>query len=289
MPARDAQPVLSVESFLAIRSVVRSFAGMQLSDDARSTVERRLGERLEVLGLQGFDEYVRYLRQHTRGVSELELAVELLATNETYFFRELPQLRAFEHRVLPQLRELGEVRKSLSVWSAGCSSGEEVYTLAILIAASELFGGFTVRVLGSDISRRVLQSARKGVYRDSSFRAMPSQYASYFVHEGGGMAVAPAIRAVCQFAHLNLLDDARAVLIGRVDTIFCRNVLIYLDLETRQKVVRMFYDRLHPGGFLMLGHSESLLHMQTDFETVQIDGVLAYRKPLAANATEARR
>jgi chemotaxis protein methyltransferase CheR len=289
MAARDASPTLSVESFLAVRSLVRSIAGMQLSDDARSTVERRLVERLEALGLQGFDEYVRYLRQHTRGVSELELAVELLTTNETYFFRELPQLRAFEHRVLPQLRELGEVRKSLAIWSAGCSTGEEVYTLAILIAASELFGGFTVRVLGSDISRRVLQVARKAVYRDSSFRAMPSQYARHFVQEGDGMAVAPAVRAVCQFAHLNLTDDARAVLIGRVDTIFCRNVLIYLDLETRQKVVRMFYERLHPGGFLMLGHSESLLHMQTDFETVQIDGVLTYRKPIAANATEARR
>jgi chemotaxis protein methyltransferase CheR len=86
-----------------------------------------------------------------------------------------------------------------------------------------------------------------------------------------------------------LLDDARAVLIGRVDAIFCRNVLIYLDLETRQKVVRMFYDRLHPGGFLMLGHSESLLHMQTNFETVQVDGVLAYRKPMSASALEARR
>jgi len=289
MAARDAQPVLSVESFLAIRSLVRSFAGMQLSDDARSAVERRLDERLDALSMQGFDEYVRYLKQHTRGVSELELAVELLATNETYFFRELPQLRAFEHRVLPQLRELGEVRKSLSVWSAGCSTGEEVYTLAILIAASELFGGFTVRVLGSDISRRVLQVARKGVYRDSSFRAMPSQYARHFTADDDGMVVSPAIRAVCQFAHLNLLDDSRAVLIGRVDTIFCRNVLIYLDLETRQKVVRMFYDRLHPGGFLMLGHSESLLHMQTEFETVQLDGVLAYRKPIAANALEARR
>jgi chemotaxis protein methyltransferase CheR len=289
MPARDQQPTLSVESFLAIRSLVRSFAGMQLSDDARNTVERRLADRVEALDLGGFEDYVRYLRQHARGVSELELAVELLATNETYFFRELPQLRAFEHRILPQLRELGEVRRSLSLWSAGCSTGEEVYTLAILVAASELFGGFTVRVLGSDISRRVLQVARKGVYRDSSFRAMPSQYARHFTSDDEGMIVAPAIRAVCHFAHLNLLDDARAVLIGRVDAIFCRNVLIYLDLETRQKVVRMFYDRLHPGGFLMLGHSESLLHMQTSFETVQVDGVLAYRKPISASALEARR
>jgi chemotaxis protein methyltransferase CheR len=289
MSAREAQPVLSAESFVAIRGLVRSFAGMQLSDDARSTIERRLDERLEALDLDNFEEYVRYLRQHIRGVSELELAVELLATNETYFFRELPQLRAFEHRVLPQLRELGEVRKSLSIWSAGCSSGEEVYTLAILIAASELFTGFTVRVLGSDISRRVLQVARKGVYRDSSFRAMPSQYARHFSSDEEGMTVSSTIRAVCHFAHLNLLDDSRAVLIGRVDAIFCRNVLIYLDLETRQKVVRIFYDRLHPGGFLMLGHSESLLHMHTDFETVQVDGVLAYRKPLGASALEARR
>lgn len=289
MPARDAQPPLSHEAFVAIRGLVRGLAGMQLSDDARAAVERRLGERLEALRLGSFDEYVRYVRQHPRGVSELELAVELLATNETYFFRELPQLRAFERQVLPELRELCDVRRSLSVWSAGCSTGEEVYTLAILIAASESFADLTVRVLGSDISRRVLAVARKGVYRDSSFRAMPSQYAEHFTAGPDGMVVDPSIRAMCQFAHLNLLDDARAVLIGRVDVIFCRNVLIYLDLETRQKVVRMFYERLHPGGYLMLGHSESLLHMQTDFETVQVDGVLAYRKPASAGALEARR
>ena len=207
MAARESQPTLSLESFLAIRSLVRSFAGMQLSDDGRSAVERRLADRLEVLELHNFEDYVRYLRQHMRGVSELELAVELLATNETYFFRELPQLRAFEHSVLPQLRELGEVRRSLSVWSAGCSTGEEVYTLAILIAASELFNGFTVRVLGSDISRRVLQVARKGVYRDSSFRAMP--HSTRHSPQSPKHDRGSGDKAVCHFAHLNLLDDSR--------------------------------------------------------------------------------
>jgi chemotaxis protein methyltransferase CheR len=289
MAARNAIPALSPESFQAICGLVRAFAGMQLSADSRNAVERRLSERVEALRLDSFGEYVRYLREHSRGKGELELAVELLTTNETYFFRELSQLRAFERSVLPRLREQSEVRRSLSVWSAGCSTGEEAYTIAILVTASKLFEGFAVRVLGSDISRRVLQVARKGVFRDASFRAMPSQYTKHFTTQRDGMVVAPEIRSLCQFAHFNLLDESRAVLIGRVDAIFCRNVLIYLDADTRERIVRMFYERLHPGGFLMLGHSESLLHMSTEFETVQVDGTLAYRKPLSASATEARR
>ncbi len=287
--SRELSHTLSHEAFLAIRSLVRSFAGIQLSDDTRTAVERRLGERVKALALASFDDYARYLSQNVRGASELELAVELIATNETYLFREMPQLRAFEHDILPELRKLGEVRRSMSVWSAGCSTGEEVYTLAILLAESGFFDGFTVRVLGSDISRRVLQTARKGVYRESSFRAMPSQYGRHFAREAQGMAIAPEVRALCQFAHFNLLDEERAVLIGRVDAIFCRNVLIYLDADARSRIVRMFYERLHPGGYLMLGHSESLLHMSTDFETVQLEGTLAYRKPASANATEVRR
>jgi chemotaxis protein methyltransferase CheR len=257
---------------------VNRFCGLSIGSDMRFTVERRLAERLQALSLAGYEQYHEYLRHHPRGRSELEHAVDLLTTNETYFFRELSQLGAFEREVLPQLREQAGVRRSLTVWSAGCSTGEEVYTLAILIAGSGLFDGWEVRVFGNDISRRVLQTARKGIYRGSSFRAMPAQYQRHFIKTPEGYMVDPSIRAMCNFGHFNLLDESRVAMVGRVDAIFCRNVLIYFDDTARKKVISTFHERLHPGGFLMLGHSESLLHVSTAFELAHLTGDLAYRK-----------
>jgi chemotaxis protein methyltransferase CheR len=233
--------------------------------------------------LQSYTEYCRHLRDGVQGRSEAERATELLATNETYFFRELPQLRAFEREVLPALHALGRGKQTLTIWSAGCSTGEEAYTIAILVARSALFSGWNVRVIGSDISRRVLHAARKGVYRGGSFRAMPQEYDRHFVDTPDGRAVEPAVRALCQFGQFNLLDASRAVIIGRVDAIFCRNVLIYFDEETRKKAVETFYERLQPGGYLMLGHSESLLQSASPFEVAQLSGDLVYRKPLSAD------
>ena len=214
--------------------------------------------------------------------SELEDAVEALVTNETYFFREEYQLRAFRKDLLPAIREqaLSRGNKRVVLWSAGCSTGEEVYTLAILMARSGLFEGWDVRVFGNDISRRVLAIARRAVYPPSSFRAMPSEYAEFFVEEAEGMRVAPRIRAMCQFGQINLLDRDKSALLGRVDAIFCRNVLIYFDAESRKQVIDTFYERLHPGGHLMLGHSESLLHVSTAFELAHLSSDMVYRKPL---------
>ncbi|MGD8861412.1 MAG: protein-glutamate O-methyltransferase CheR [Myxococcales bacterium] len=274
----DRGPRLEPQTFLLIRDLVNRFCGLSISSDMRFTVERRLAERLQALSLSGYEQYHEYLRYHPRGRSELEHAVDLLTTNETYFFRELSQLRAFEGEVLPELREQAAVRRSLTVWSAGCSTGEEVYTLAILIASSGLFDGWEVRVFGNDISRRVLQTARKGIYRGSSFRAMPSQYQRHFIKTPEGYMVDPSIRAMCNFGHFNLLDDSRVAMVGRVDAIFCRNVLIYFDGTARKQVISTFHERLHPGGFLMLGHSESLLHVSTAFELAHLTGDLAYRK-----------
>jgi chemotaxis protein methyltransferase CheR len=168
------------------------------------------------------------------------------------------------------------------LWSAGCSTGEEVYTLAILVARSGLFEGWDVRIFGNDISRRVLTTARRAVYAPSSFRAMPPEYAEYFEQDEGGVRVHPRIRAMCQFGHLNLLDREKTVLLGSVDAIFCRNVLIYFDPSSRKKVIDTFYERLHPGGHLLLGHSESLLHVSTAFELAHLSSDMVYRKPTDA-------
>lgn len=272
-------PRLRTEEFNLLRQLINDHSGIQLSDDSLFTVERKLVDRVTSLGLPGFREYHLYLRNHPQRKAELERAIDLVTTNETYFFRELSQLRAFETEVLGNLKESARYRRRLTLWSAGCATGEEVYTLAMLVAASQQFAGWDVRVIGNDISRRVLQVARRGVYRESSFRAMPPEYEEYFVQTPEGRSVRPDIRSLCHFGHFNLLDDARVAMIGRVDAIFCRNVLIYFDQASRRRVIQAFYDRLEPLGYLMLGHSESLLHTSTAFELAHLRGDLAYRKP----------
>jgi chemotaxis protein methyltransferase CheR len=268
------------EEFQILRQLVNEQSGIMLAGEARLTVERKLAERVVALGLAGFREYCGYLRTHPSRKTELERAVELVTTNETYFFRELSQLRAFQQEVLPQLHEGARTRRRLVIWSAGCSTGEEVYTLAILVRRSGLFVGWDVRVIGNDISRRVLQTAKAASYRESSFRAMPEEYEEYFVKTPGLWTVRADIRDLCQFGHFNLLDSARVAMVGRADAIFCRNVLIYFDQASRKRVIQAFYERLEPHGYLMLGHSESLLNTSTAFELAQLRGDLAYRKPL---------
>ena len=278
----DAGPRLQISEFRLLRDLVNRHSGMHFEDSSHFVFERRLRERLRELGLSDFTQYYHYLRYHPNAASELEDAVEALVTNETYFFREEYQLRAFRNDLLPLIRERALARgaKRVVLWSAGCSTGEEVYTLAILMARSGLFEGWDVRVFGNDISRKVLTTARRAVYPNSSFRATPSEFMEYFTpdHEGG-MRVASRIRAMCQFAHFNLLDRGKSALLGRVDAVFCRNVLIYFDADSRKRVIETFYDRLHPGGHLLLGHSESLLNVSTAFELAHLSTDMVYRRP----------
>jgi chemotaxis protein methyltransferase CheR len=143
-----------------------------------------------------------------------------------------------------------------------------------------------VRIFGSDLSRRVIAHARRGVFGPSSFRACPERYRKqYFTPEGEGWAISSEVRALCHFGQLNLVDAARVALIGRLDVIFCRNVLIYLDPSARRTVVEQFYRRLSPGGYLFLGHSESLLGGTTSFEPVMLSSDLGYRRALGSAGT----
>jgi chemotaxis protein methyltransferase CheR len=277
----DPGPRLGLEEFRQIRDIVNRFCGIYFTDDARFVIQRRLRDRLDVLGITAFEDYYHYLRYHPNAESELENAVEVLTTNETYFFREEYQLKAFAEEVLPVLRSRAAERgtRHLSIWSAGCSTGEEAYTLAMIIDRSGLFRDWDVRIFGNDISRRVLQRARAATYRPSSFRAMPPGYDRYFIETPEGRQVHPRIRAMCHFGHINLLNHGRTAVVGKVDAIFCRNVLIYFDDMSRRRVVDTFFQRLERGGYLFLGHSESLLNLSTSFELVHLSTDLAYRRP----------
>ncbi len=278
----DAGPSLSLREFRLIRDFINRFCGIYFADDSAYLVQRRLRERLRELGVAGFGEYYRYLQYHPKAERELEAAAEVLTTNETYFFREPYQLRAFTDEILPAVRARAIARgsKRLDVWSAGCSSGEEVFTIAMLVDASGLFDGWDVRVFGNDISRRVLTKARGATYGAASFRAMIPDYEKYFIETDDGRQVHPRIRAMCHFGHLNLMNQRRAAIVGRVDVTFCRNVLIYFDDASRRKVLETIYQRLNRGGYLLLGHSESLLRSSTAFEITQLTTDIVYRRPI---------
>jgi chemotaxis protein methyltransferase CheR len=279
-PRRRIRP----DEFRLLRDYVNQQAGLHFEDDSLSSFERRLGERLAELELTTFDEYYKYLRFSGRRDAELDEAIELLTTNETYFNRQEYQLRAFRDELLPRLADTNSTRKRLQIWSAGCSTGEEAYTIAILIHMSGLFRDWEIRIVGSDISKRAVATARRGLYKGSSFRVMPDALRhEYFDETPDGWEVVEHVRKLCHFGQLNLLDAGKSSIVGRVDAIFCRNVLIYFDMRSKRRVIDNLYERLVPGGFLLLGHSESLLNLSTAFELVHLKEDLVYRKPRLAD------
>jgi chemotaxis protein methyltransferase CheR len=301
---------LRPDEFRLLRDLVAARTGLNFGPEARFTLERRLRERLVVLKLSSFADYYQYLRFGSRAHEEWDEAIDLLTTNETYFFRAERQLRAFQQELLPMLLTQARAHRRLAIWSAGCSTGEEAYTIAILLHQSGLFyprlrfgqgaswstfpkpetpvdesPHWDIRIYGSDISRRCVASARRGVYQESSFRATPDEIRRQCFHQRlDGWHVVDAIRQLCHFGQMNLLDEDRTRVLGRADVIFCRNVLIYFDARARKTAIEVLYERLNPGGMLLLGHSESLLNVSTAFELLHLKDDLVYRKPVMARS-----
>ena len=281
------EPQLRAEEYRLLRDLFAERLGLFFGPELRSSLERRLRERLDVRGLGSFADYYQLLKYSASAAEEWDEAGELLTTNETYFFREDYQLRAFQQEVLPLLAQAQ--RKRIQIWSAGCSTGEEAYTIAMLVLDSGLFqpsNEWEIRVQGSDLSKKCIAAARRGVYGPSSFRTTTDELRQrWFVNvpgEASKLGVAAAARALCHFAQMNLLDEERTHLVGRCDVIFCRNVVLYFDAPARRRVIDMFYERLVPGGVLLLGHAESLLNVSTAFELLHLKEDLVYRKPITA-------
>ena len=283
------EAVLRADEYRLIRDLVSERLGIWFGPESRLSLERRLRERLTVRGLASYGDYYQLLKYSPIANEEWDEASELLTTHETYFFREDYQLRAFKNELLPMLAERGKSRRRLHVWSAGCSTGEEAYTIAMLVLDSGLFEGWEVRVYGSDLSKKCIASARRGVYGPSSFRttndeAKRTWFSPQSKQDPTGvesLGVSAAVRALCHFGQMNLLDEERTHLVGRCDVIFCRNVLIYFDGPSRKRVIEMFHERLVNGGVLLLGHAESLLNVSTAFELLHLKEDLVYRKPMA--------
>lgn len=280
MPGFDElRLTMTDEQFRLLSDLVHEASGLAMRDDLKFVAERRLLPRVEALGLPDFGAYQRYLRFDARGKEELETAVELLLPHETYFFRDPSQLDCFVKELVPKLVEQHGAKQRLRLWSAGCSSGEEPYTLAMLLEETGLFHGWDVQVYGTDLSRRMLAAARKAEYAQSSLRSTTHErrLRHFDAMTGGKVRVKERLRSRVSFTHLNLVTPEAADVLPFMDVVLCRNVLIYFDAGARRSVIHSLYRRMQPGAWLLLGHSESLLTVSTDFEIVQLHGDLVYR------------
>jgi chemotaxis protein methyltransferase CheR len=273
--------------FRMIAELVRGHCGLHFGPESRFILEKRLARRMAELEVTSFTAYHYMLRNGTAGDGELARLIDELTTNETYFFRERKQLRALIGEVIPELQLRSSERGggAVSIWSAGCSSGEEPYSIVILAREAGLVPGQDLRVYASDISHRMLRKARQGVYREASFRETePVLRERYFQEKDGHWRICDAVKKHVDFIHLNLMDRSKIALLGSMDVILCRNVIIYFDVEGKRRVIQTFFEKLKPGGHLLLGHSESLINLSSAFELRHLRRDLVYRRPLSAVA-----
>ena len=274
---------MSDTEFRMLSDLLRHHCGLHFGADTRFVFEKRVLRRVRELELTSFAAYHLLLRNGASRDQELARLVDELTINETYFLRERSQLTALVAEVLPELRMQQRSDRPLSVWSAGCSSGEEPYSIVILALEAGLVPGVDFRVYASDISQRMLRRAREGVYRETSFRdTEPGVRERYFAAAEGGLRVSDEVKRYVDFIHLNLFDTSKLALLGPMDVILCRNVIIYFDTAGKRRVIDIFHDKLRPGGHLLLGHSESLIHLSTGFELRHLRRDLVYRRPLGS-------
>ncbi len=273
---------LSDAEFRMFAELLRRSCGLHFGPESRFVLEKRLLRRVRELGLSSFAAY-HYLLRSQGSDDELGHLIDEVTTNETYFFRERRQLDALLSEILPEAM-LGRRARGggpVTIWSAGCSSGEEPYSVAMLALEAGLLPGADFRLYASDISRRMLRKAREGIYREASFRETePHLRDRYFQEKDGRYLLSEPVKRLVDFIHLNLVDRAKMVLLGGMDVILCRNVIIYFDTETKQQVIETFHEKLRPGGHLLLGHAESLINLSTAFDLRSLRADLVYQRPL---------
>lgn len=267
---------------------IRGRCGLHFDENTRYLVEKRLARRIQEADIGSFSAYLYRLRSGPNAEEEFSKIVDILTTNETYFFRERSQLAALVEEIIPEmLSHQSTLRRPISIWSAGCSSGEEPFSVVIMGMEAGLVPGRDFRVYASDISRAVLSRARRGIYREASFReADETSRRRYFAEKDGLTRISDSVKRHVDFVHTNLMDASKVSLLGTMDVILCRNVIIYFDLETKKCVMKMFHDKLRPGGYLLLGHSESLINVTSDFELKHLSRDLVYRRPVPGEERE---
>lgn len=287
MKAHSATPATLNESELdEIRTLIEQRSAILFDASRERFFSTRIREYLREKGWHAGADLLRHIRGSG---AEYDALVERLLTQETSFFRYPEVFEALEKRILPdvQERKFWDNPRMLRIWSAGCSTGEEPYSIAITLCDSLKFAeAWDIEILATDISRRALRHAERGAYAKRSFENMPAaKLENYFTSVPHGFEVKPRIRRMISFVQMNLADPAY---VGKVDCIFCMNVLMYFSEQRRLALLHRFYEALEPGGYFLLGHSETLSHAPVKFEPVVLGGYRLYRKP-GAKPADARR
>jgi chemotaxis protein methyltransferase CheR len=273
---------ISDDDFHELRDLIRERFGIFYDDQKQFLLLSRLQTRLAKRSMQSYAEYTKFLKFGADRETEFHDLASVLSNNETYFFRERAQLKALCGKILD---ELTAVSPRLRIWSAASSSGEEPYSLAMTLLESGRIAESNIAIKATDISPRVLEMCERGFYRALSFRATePAMIAKYFTSLGDGFLISDRIKRLVQFGSLNLMDGAKVAAHGPFDAIFCRNVLIYFDKPTQKRVVESFAKALRPGGYLFLGHAESLFHLTDLYEPIVQPEAIVYRLRASAGA-----
>lgn len=257
---------ISDKEFARLSDYIQMELGIKMPEAKKTLLESRLQKRLKALNLGSFTQYCEYVFGPGAVETELVHMIDLVTTNKTDFFRESHHFDYLSSSVLPELAEKGAgVKRPLSVWSAGCSTGEEPYTIAMVINSyAEKINSpyFDYSITSTDISTRVLESAKKAIYPEDRVTPVPHAFrAKYLLRSReaarGLVRIVPELRSKVNFRRLNFMDNEFGFS-GQLDIIFCRNVIIYFNKETQLKLFEKFYGLLRPGGYLFIGHSETL-------------------------------
>jgi chemotaxis protein methyltransferase CheR len=272
-----------------IRDLVYQAAGIFHPDNKLRLLLERCGRRMKELNTPSLREYLQFLTIKSTRQAELVALLNEITIGETCFFRNPPQLDALSQIVIPKILEAKSETSSrhLRIWSAGCSTGEEPYTLSMLLLeeAQGHLKDWTLEILATDLNDHSLAHARNAIYGSYSTRNLGESYRQkYFAPVGDQLQVQPSARSGVSFTRLNLFDDSLESSMKGLDAIFCCNVLIYFDLASKSRVIQHFYNNLLPHGYLFLGHSESLFGVNDDFRLVHFPGSTAYVKNNRAEA-----
>jgi len=274
-------------AYLKVRDVIYQISGIYQPDEKLYLLASRCTRRMSAVHARTPAEYLELLTSRAGRDAELRLLLNEITIGETYMFRSPPQLDALRSVILPQLMQARSALgyKRLRLWSAGCSTGEEPYTLAMFLLeeSAKLLAGWTFDITATDLNDNSVAAAKAGIYGDYALRGTSDLLKrKYFrPHDEKRLQVTDQLKSAVHFDRINLNDDSRMTFLKGIDLIFCCNVLIYFDLASKRKVVQHFYSNLLPGGYLFLGHAESLFQVDTRFQLVHFPGAIGYWKPPA--------
>ena len=274
---------LPLEYFIKLRNLIYERTGISYEENKIYYVKKRLHQRMEAGGFDRVEDYIRHLKIFDPQGREFQQLMNLLTVNETYFFREFSQLQVFAESCLQEVIEhkIQTNNRTIKILCAGCSSGEEPYTLGIILREMiEQFSSWEVFIKAIDIDENILVAARKGVYDQRSIKDVPPPYLQrYFtVPSSGKYAIDQDIKDMVVFEHLNLMDRRALRYEEDYDFVFCRNVLIYFDDVSRKQVVDKFYGLLRSGGYIFLGHAESLSRISSAFKIRRLSNHIVYQR-----------